>query len=266
MSERLIGKSKRSSVAFTLIELLVVISIIALLISILLPALQQARAAGKNVQCLSNQRQISVAMNAYAADNKGFIASMLFARRQTYSRYPNGWVVSANSTSPWQWYLVTNEYISNGWTTNDDKVFGLRLATVCPTFMDKNGPQTFYDPNDLANAKNILFKIGGTYAFSEHLDRSIMADSSSLKMRRLDEVGRLSQRAIFGESIGKQGRYAADIAGGPGDVLWFGHLSAGTNLSFADGHCVSIKEEAIPNVASWPANAYGTDTSLPSPW
>ncbi|MFG0247390.1 MAG: type II secretion system protein [Phycisphaeraceae bacterium JB051] len=55
---------------FTLIELLVVISIIALLIGILLPALQKARMAGRATQCLSAQRQIAVTTNAYLGDFK----------------------------------------------------------------------------------------------------------------------------------------------------------------------------------------------------
>lgn len=57
--------------AFTLIELLVVISIIALLISLLLPALSSAREAGVRAQCSSRQRQIIMGAIAYAADNSG---------------------------------------------------------------------------------------------------------------------------------------------------------------------------------------------------
>lgn len=57
--------------AFTLIELLVVVAVIALLISILLPALGAAVKAARTVQCLSNIRQIGVAATSYATDTGG---------------------------------------------------------------------------------------------------------------------------------------------------------------------------------------------------
>ncbi len=71
--ERKTKLNMTSRVGFTLIELLVVISIIALLISILLPALGAARRNAMMMKCLSQQKQIVTAMYGYMGDHKDYM-------------------------------------------------------------------------------------------------------------------------------------------------------------------------------------------------
>src|SRR5262245_31169426 len=64
------NSARRSRAAFTLIELLVVVAIIALLISILLPSLERARASGRQTLCATNMRSIGQAAHMYRDDNR----------------------------------------------------------------------------------------------------------------------------------------------------------------------------------------------------
>jgi prepilin-type N-terminal cleavage/methylation domain-containing protein len=69
-------RNRKMGCGFTLIELLVVISIIALLLSIILPSLRKAKEVAKSVICTSNQKQIGLTFSMYETEHDGYLIEM----------------------------------------------------------------------------------------------------------------------------------------------------------------------------------------------
>src|SRR6185295_10977609 len=79
----------RTPRAFTLIELLVVIAAIALLISLLLPALSAARQAGRATVCRANLKQLATAAASYGVDFKGLVYMYSWTNGNTPTSFPD---------------------------------------------------------------------------------------------------------------------------------------------------------------------------------
>lgn len=208
---------------FTLVELLVVIGIIALLISILLPALSRAREQGNWVACMSNLKQIGTALLMYSNENKGCLPRPA-------------------SNGNGQFYddiIIWREPPTAPATSSDDSV----LASLLNLKGDKF--KTLWRcPSDPAMDRMGSAGPGYHYSYSMNKawdpDRSTAAASEPALTRRRPKVGnvkRASEKVCLAEEKNaNDGRFEwSNVGTGGADELNDRHAKQG-NLLFHDWH------------------------------
>ncbi|NLE28424.1 MAG: prepilin-type N-terminal cleavage/methylation domain-containing protein [Phycisphaerae bacterium] len=212
---------------FTLIELLVVVAIIAVLLSIMLPALSQAREQAKNAYCLNNLRQMTLAAETYIQSfNDSYPLAYDTPPLAGSIQYSNAWDFS--TTTDWStgerkvvpgllWQGQTNEKIQQ-----------------CPSYSGKNNwlddPYTGYNYNT-------------SYIGGNRTEYGVQASA------RIGQVQNPGQCALFGDGEYRggankfmrspwPGTLDAGFSGRSGGTQGYRHLKR-TNVAFADGHVVS---------------------------
>ena len=199
-----ISKKNPAGDGFTLIELLVVIAIIAILASLLLPALSGAKEAGRSAACKSNLRQIGIALRVYVDENESYPSD-------------NG----GYGPVPWERSILPSINMSNN-------VF------LCPSLRRKLLPPS--TPHNLSYGINLLGVGHGGYdpisGYSGYLGLQYIADGV-----REAKVVAPSDMIAIGDVM-EAGADDGDIAGNfaERDDWVADRHKRGGNVVFCDGH------------------------------
>ncbi len=173
-------RTRQRNSAFTLVELLVVIGIIALLISVLLPALARARDAANSVKCLSNMRQAGLAVTFYVNENKGRWLPPYRVPEATPNYVPLGSASGWNSApyfytwlsghyfkeDPRMWICPSDRYILNDTLGTQWRLYSKVKDNKCSYLMNRDAPQfttvrygppfdhVYFNPRPIKGIKN----------------------------------------------------------------------------------------------------------------
>lgn len=191
---------------FTLIELLVVVAVIAILASLLLPAVAKAKARTHGAACLNNLRQWAYGMQMYAAENEDFLP-------------PEGTGNTLNQQTGWYVALPKElgfpSYFDMPWRTNPAAPFG-RCIWICPSNTNRS------------NGNNLFH-----YCMNEHIDETGDKDHPV----RVGSVP-LPAQAVWLFDNGKRAARAQQ------NNVHTNLHSGGANFAFLDGHTVRFKNSA----------------------
>jgi len=129
--------------AFTLVELLVVIGIIALLIGVLLPALNKARQAANVVDCQARMGQMGQALQIYVSQSKGLLPFGLVMRDPAQAPWidpGSAYTATPSNKEPFWWWFMALSDIMNRSTldSNPNSANYGRVTNLSPIFRDKD--------------------------------------------------------------------------------------------------------------------------------